>query len=67
MSRNDYFTTANLLEYLYQNYYELIGIDLSRQTNASIFLQIIFTEKFEEDGDTTMFFIFRFIIRSRII
>ena len=67
MSRNDYFTTANLLEYLYQNYYELIGIDLSRQTNASIFLQIIFTEKLEEDGDTTMFFIFRFIIRSRMI
>ena len=32
MSRNDDFTTRNLSMYLYhQNYYKVIGIDLSRQ------------------------------------
>ena len=32
MSRNDNYTAGNLLDYLYhQNYYKLIGIDLSRQ------------------------------------
>ena len=37
MSRNNDYTTGNLLDYLYhQNYYKLIGIDLSRQTNTSI-------------------------------
>ena len=37
MSRNDDYTTGNLLKFSYhQNYYKLIGIDLSRQTNASI-------------------------------
>ena len=33
MSRNDDYTTGNILDYLYhQKYYKLIGIDLSRQT-----------------------------------
>ena len=37
MSRNDDYTTGDLLDYLYhQKYYKLIGIDLSRQTNTSI-------------------------------
>ena len=37
MSKNGDYTTGNLLDYLYhQNYYKLIGIDLSRQTNANI-------------------------------
>ena len=37
MSRNDDYTTENLLDYLYhQNYYKLFGIDLSRQANLSI-------------------------------
>ena len=37
MSRNDGYTTRNLLNYLYhQNYYKVISTDLSRQTNASI-------------------------------
>ena len=37
MSRNDDYTTRNLLNYLYhQSYYEVISTDLSRQTNASI-------------------------------
>ena len=37
MSRNDNQTRRNLSDYLYhQKYYNLIGIDLSRQTNTSI-------------------------------
>ena len=37
MSRNDDYTTGNLLDYLYhQKYYELIGIGLTRQTDRNI-------------------------------
>ena len=55
MSIKDGYRTENLLDFLYhQNYYKLIGIDLSRQTNASLSQQINFTEKLEED-DGTMF------------
>ena len=37
MSRNDDYTTFNLLDYLYkQKYSKLIGIDLSRQANANV-------------------------------
>ena len=37
MSRNNDFTTRNLLNYLYyQNYYKLIGINSLRQTNTNI-------------------------------
>ena len=58
MSRNDDNTTENLLDYLYhQNYYKLIGKDLSRQTNTSIPQQINSTGKLEEDDGATMFFI----------
>ena len=36
MSRNDDCITGNLLDFLYhQNYYKLIGIDLSIQTNTN--------------------------------
>ena len=46
MSRNDDYTTRNLLDYLYhQNHYKLIGIDISRQTNTTIPQPINFTEK----------------------
>ena len=56
MSRNDDCTTGNLLDFLYhQNYYRLIGIDLSRQTNTSIPQQIDFIEKLEEDDGAAMF------------
>ena len=41
----------------HQNCYKLIGIELSRQTNASISQQINFTGKLEENDGTTMFFI----------
>ena len=58
MSRNNDYTTENLLEFLYhQNRYKLINIDLSRQTNTSISQQINFEEKLEEDDGATMFFI----------
>ena len=58
MSRNDDYTTGSLLDDLYhQNYYKLIGRDLSRQTNRNITQQINFTEKLEKDDGTTMFFI----------
>ena len=51
MSRNDYYTTGNLLDYLYHpNYYKLISIDLSRQTNTTIPQQINFTGKLDKDN-----------------
>ena len=41
MSRNDGYTTGNVLDYLYyQKYYELNGIDVSRQRSLSIPQQI---------------------------
>ena len=44
---NDY-TTGNLLDYLYlQKYYQIFGIDLSRQTNTSTPEKINFVEKSE--------------------
>ena len=57
MSKNEDFTTGNLLDYLYhQKYYKLIGTDLSRQTNTSIHQKINFTEKLDEyDGAKILF------------
>ena len=50
MSKNDDYTTGKLLDYLYrQNYYRLIGIDLSRQTNITILQQANYAGKLEED------------------
>ena len=67
LSKNDDYTTRNLLDFSnHQNYYKLIGIDLSRQANTSILQQILFAGNLEDD-DATMFFvsenhqIFRFI------
>ena len=61
MLRNDGCTAENLLDYLYhQNYYILIDIHLSGQTNTSIPQQINFAGKLEEDKKVrgaTMFFI----------
>ena len=58
MSRNDEYTTGNLLDYLYhQKYYKLMGIDLSRRTNTNISQQIYFTGKLEEDNGAAMFYI----------
>ena len=58
MSKNDDCTTGNLLDFSYhQNYYKLIGIDLSRQTNVGILQEIYFTGKLGEDHGVTTFFI----------
>ena len=56
MSRNDNYAIGNLLDYLYhQNYYKVIGIDLSRQTNTRIPPQTNFVIRLEEDNDAIMF------------
>ena len=53
LSKNDDYTTRNLLDFSnHQNYYKLIGIDLSRQANTSIPQQIHFTGKLEDDSET---------------
>ena len=58
MSRNNDFITGNLLDYLYhQKYCDLISIDLSRQSNASINQEINFTRKLEENDGATMIFL----------
>ena len=58
MSKNNDYTTGNLLNYLYnQKYYKLIGIDLPRQRNASILQQIHFVGKLEEDDGATIILI----------
>ena len=58
MSRNNVYTTVNLLDYLYhQKYYKVIGIDLSRQTNTVISQQINFTKRLEEDDGAKIFII----------
>ena len=58
MLRNNDYTTGKLIDNLqHQNYYKLIGIDLSRQANTSITQQIDFTRKLEEDDGTAMFFV----------
>ena len=57
MSRNDDYAKGNLLDYLYhRKCYQLIGIDLSKQTNTSIPQQISFLGKIEEDDGATRFF-----------
>ena len=58
MSRNDDFTTGNLLDFSYhQNYHKRIDIDLPGQTDISITQQIRFIGIVEEDNGVTMFFI----------
>ena len=58
MARNNDYTTGDLLDYLYhQNYYQLIGKDLSRQTNTSISQHINFVGNLEQDNGVTVFFI----------
>ena len=58
MSRNDEYTTGNLLDYLYhQKYCKLIAIDSSKQTNTNIPQQMNFIGTLEEKNGATMFFI----------
>ena len=57
MSKNNDFLTGDLLNYSYhQNYYKFIGIDLSRQTNTSVPLEMNFTGKLEEDNCADVFY-----------
>ena len=59
MSKNDDYTTGNLLDYEYfKDHYKLIAVDLSKQTeleNPCLKQQINFIGRFEENGK--MFFI----------
>ena len=58
MSRNNGYTTGDLLHHLYhQKYYKLIGIDLSRHTNTSILQQINLIGKLAKADGVAMFFI----------
>ena len=61
MSRNDYYTTGNLLDYEYfLKYYRLIAIDLSKQTeleNSDSKQQINFIGRLERNEGAAMFFI----------
>ena len=60
MSKNNDYTTGNLLDHEYfSKYYKLIAIDLSRKIeleNSDLKQQISFIGKLEED-EATMFFI----------
>ena len=57
MSRNNYYATRNLLDYLFhQIYYKRVGMDLLRLTNRSIPQQVNFTGKLEEGSDAVMSF-----------
>ena len=59
MSKNNDYTTGNLLDYAYfLNHYKLIAIDLSKQIelkNLDLKQQTIFIGKFERDEGATMF------------
>ena len=61
MSKNNDYTTGNLLDYEYfSKHYRLIAIDLSKQIeleNLGLKQQINFIGKLEEDNGATMFFI----------
>ena len=60
MSKNNDYTTSNLLDYEYfKDHYQLIAIDLSKQIkleNPDLKQQINFIGRFEENN-ATMFFI----------
>ena len=56
MTGNNDYTTGNLLDYLYhQNYYKLMGIDLSKQTHATI--PYHFTGSLEKENIVKMLFL----------
>ena len=58
MPRNNSYKTGILLDFSYhKNYYKVIGIDLSIQTNTSIPQQINFIVKLEGEDGAAMFFI----------
>ena len=58
MSRNNDFTTENSSGYsCHQNYYRLIGINLSRQINTTVPQQTNLMGKLKENDGTKMFFV----------
>ena len=61
MSKNNYYTTGNLLDYEYfKDHYQLIGVDLSKQIELEHFdleQQINFIERLEENNATLFFII----------
>ena len=58
MSRSDDYIIVKFLIYPYhQNYYKLIGIDLSRQINMTKPQQISFTGKLRSDNGAAITFI----------
>ena len=58
MTRNNDYTTGNLLDFAYfKKNYRLIATDLIIQTKLKDPQQISFIEKLEEDHGTTMFFV----------
>ena len=59
MSKNNDYTTGNLLDFAYfKENYNLIAIDLSKQTKLKDPQQINFIEKIEDQNDgATMIFI----------
>ena len=59
MSRNDCYTTGNLLDYLYHQKHKLTGIDLSRQANTNIPQQINCVGKLKEDEGAIMFLLLK--------
>ena len=62
MLRNNDCTTGTSLDFLYhQNYSNLIGIDLSKQTNTCIPQQIKFTWKLEKAANNHSELFFSFI------
>ena len=70
MSRNNDYTTGNLLDYEYfSNHYKLIAIDLSKQIeleNPDLKQQINFIGKLEENNATMLFIIFTEFCRYHI-
>ena len=66
MSRNLYYTRGNLLHYFYhQNYYKLIGINLSRNTITTISPEINFKGNLEEDDGAMFCIIIMFFIAEK--
>ena len=62
MSKNNDYTTGNLLDYEYFKHYRLIAIDLSRQIeleNPDLKQQISFIGRLEREEGATMFFIIK--------
>ena len=58
MSKNNDFTTGNLLDFAYfKENYKLIATDLSKQTKLKDPQQINFIGKLDKDNGATMFFI----------